>query len=237
MVQATDWSTASVPILLSEEVTSIHPITLLTQAQQLWKIGSIPGFLSSKMRESTLFCGVNVRGRIIQSFLMEFISKWHLQIKKRKVQLSVVGVIGEVKKYLITINLHYHINIATKPDALYLSWEKMAETDKKFYDFIVLIPLAYSCINQYFNIKNRSKWLHVLWRVLQLFYSMQLFKFILTALISCDKPTTVAAQHQMAGSYLVLPAKQLETTKRPKILKILDRHSSYRLKNGLIKSS
>lgn len=41
---------------------------------------------------------------------------------------------------------------------------------------------------------------------------MQLFKFILTALISCDKPTTVAAQHQMAGSYLVLPAKQLETT-------------------------
>lgn len=84
MVQATDWSTASVPILLSEEVTSIHPITLLTQAQQLWKIGSIPGFLSSKMRESTLFCGVNVRGRIIQSFLMEFISKWHLQIKKKE---------------------------------------------------------------------------------------------------------------------------------------------------------
>lgn len=46
MVQATDWSAASVPTLLSEEVTSIHPIKLLAQARQLWKIGAIPAFLS-----------------------------------------------------------------------------------------------------------------------------------------------------------------------------------------------
>lgn len=45
-VQATDWSAASVPTLLSEEVTSIHPIKLLAQARQLWKIGTIPALLS-----------------------------------------------------------------------------------------------------------------------------------------------------------------------------------------------
>ena len=44
MVQATNWITASVPTLLSEEVTSIHPITLLTQVRQLRKIENTPGF-------------------------------------------------------------------------------------------------------------------------------------------------------------------------------------------------
>lgn len=43
------WSSASVATLLSEEVTSIHPITLLAQARQLWEIGNSPGFLSETL--------------------------------------------------------------------------------------------------------------------------------------------------------------------------------------------
>lgn len=68
MVQATDWSAASVPTLLSEEVTSIHPIKLLAQARQLWKIGAIPAFLSQmgpllNWEGWTCFWGLNVKGR------------------------------------------------------------------------------------------------------------------------------------------------------------------------------
>lgn len=34
------------PTMLSEEVTSIHPMKLLAQARQLWKIGTVPALLS-----------------------------------------------------------------------------------------------------------------------------------------------------------------------------------------------